>query len=52
MKKFLSGGSKKGDREKKPNFLGDDAEEKEDTFLEETGCLMIFGGPAAYNSKR
>jgi hypothetical protein len=51
MKKFLTGGSKKGDRKKKPDPLGDDAEEKEDTFLEETGCLMIFGGPVAYDSK-
>jgi hypothetical protein len=52
MKKFLSRGSKKGDREKKPNFSGDDAKEKEDTFPEETGYLIIFGGPAVYNSKR
>jgi hypothetical protein len=52
MKKFLSGGSKKGGWKIKPNPLGDDAEEKEDTFPEETGCLTIFGGPAAYDSKR
>jgi hypothetical protein len=51
MKKFLSRGSKKGDG-KKPNPRGGDAEEKEDTFPEETCCLMIFGGPAAYDSKR
>jgi hypothetical protein len=51
MKKFLSRGSKKGDRKKKPDLLGDDAEEK-DTFREETNCLMIFGVPATYNSKR
>jgi hypothetical protein len=34
-----------------PDFPGDDAEEKKDTFLEEIGCLMIFSGPAAYDSK-
>jgi hypothetical protein len=51
MKKFLSGGSKKGDGKKKSDLLGDDAEEKEDTFLEETGCLMIFSRPATYDSK-
>jgi hypothetical protein len=34
MKKFLSGGSKKGDRKKKPDPPGDDVKEKEDTFLE------------------
>jgi hypothetical protein len=52
MKKFLTGGSKKGDGRKKPDPQGDDAEEKEDTFLKETGCLMIFGEPVAYDSKR
>jgi hypothetical protein len=51
MKKFLSRGSKKGD-EKKAQPPGDDVEEKEDTFPKETGCLMIFGGPVAYDSKR
>jgi hypothetical protein len=51
MKKFLSGGPKKGDGKKKLDPLGDDTEEKEDTFPEETSCAMIFGGPAAYDSK-
>jgi hypothetical protein len=51
MKKFLSEGSKKEDGKKKPDPSGDDAEEKEDAFLEETGCLMIFSGPVAYDSK-
>jgi hypothetical protein len=51
MKKFLFKGSKKGDGKKKPDLLRDDTEEKEDTFLEETGCLMIFDGPTAYDSK-
>jgi hypothetical protein len=45
MKRFLSGGSKKGEGKKKPDPPKNDAEEKEDAFLEETGCLMIFGGP-------
>jgi hypothetical protein len=52
MKKFLSGGSKKRDKKKKHDLLGDDIEEKEDTFSEETDCLMIFSGPVAYDSKR
>jgi hypothetical protein len=51
MKKFLTEGSKKGDRKKKPDPSRDDAEE-EDTFPEETSCLMIVGGLAAYDSKR
>jgi hypothetical protein len=51
MKKFLSRGSKQKD-EKKPDPLEDTAEEKEDAFPQETGCLMIFGGPTAYDSKR
>ncbi|XP_066373176.1 uncharacterized protein [Miscanthus floridulus] len=52
MKKFLSGGSKKGDGKKKPVPLEDDVDEKQDAFPEETGCLMIFGGPTVYDSKR
>jgi hypothetical protein len=51
MKKFLSRGSKQKDGKKKPDPSEDDAE-KEDAFPEETGCLMIFGGPTAYDSKR
>jgi hypothetical protein len=50
MKKFLSGGSKQRDG-KKPDPPKDGIEEKEDTFLEETGYLMIFGRPMAYDSK-
>jgi hypothetical protein len=34
MKKFLSKGSKKGDRKKKPDPSRDDVKEKEGTFLE------------------
>jgi hypothetical protein len=51
MKKFLTEGSKKGGQEKEAQPLGDDAKEKEDTFSEETGCLMIFSGLAAYEYK-
>jgi hypothetical protein len=43
-KKFLSGGSKKGDG-KKPDPPEDDAKEKEDAFSEETSYLKIFGRP-------
>jgi hypothetical protein len=50
MKKFLSRGPNKGDRKKKPDLPRDDTEE-EDTFSEEISCLMIFGGPAMYDSK-
>jgi hypothetical protein len=52
IKKFLSGGSKQRDRKKKPDPPEDKAKEKEDAFPEETGCLMIFGGPTVYDSKR
>jgi hypothetical protein len=51
MKKFLTEGSKKGDEKKKPNPLGDDAEEKEDIFPEEIDCLTIFSGLATYEYK-
>jgi hypothetical protein len=52
MKKFLFGCTKKGEGKRKTDPLEDDAKGKEDTFLEETDCLMIFGGPTTYNSKR
>jgi hypothetical protein len=52
MKRFLSGGSKRRDQKKKPDPPEDDAKEKEGTFLETTGCLMIFGGTMTYDSKR
>jgi hypothetical protein len=50
MKRFLSGGSNRGDQNKKPDPLADDTKE-EGAFLETTGCLMIFGKMAAYDSK-
>jgi hypothetical protein len=50
MKRFLSGGSKRGDQKKRPDLPEDDAEE-EGTFPKMTCCLMIFDGTAAYDSK-
>jgi hypothetical protein len=52
MKRFLSGGSKKGDQRRKPEPVADDAEEKDGGFSATDGCLMIFGGMTAYDSKR
>ena len=46
MRWFLSGGTNKGEQGKDPAPTMNDAEEKDD------GCLMIFGGSAAYDSKR
>ena len=52
MRKFLSGGSNKGEQGKEPAPAMDDAEEKDNGFPMPNGCLMIFGGSAAYDSKR
>ena len=52
MKRFLSGGSNKGEQGKEPAPTRDAAEEKDDDFPTPDGCLMIFGGSAAYDSKR
>jgi hypothetical protein len=52
MKRFLSGGSKKGDQRRKPKPVADDAEEKDGYFSTIDGCLMMFGGTVAYDSKR
>ena len=52
MRRFLSGGSNKGEQGKDPAPTMDDAEEKDDGFLMLNGCLMIFGESAAYDSKR
>jgi hypothetical protein len=38
--------------QKKPDPLADDAEKKEGAFSKITSCLMIFGRPATYDSKR
>ena len=51
MRRFLSGGSNKGEQGKDPPPTMDDAEEKDDGFPTLDGCLMIFGGSAAYDSK-
>ena len=52
MWKFLSGGSNKGEQGKDPAPTTDDVEDKDDGFPTPDGCLMIFGGSAAYDSKR
>ena len=52
MKQFLSGGSNKGEHRKEPKPATYDAEGKDDRFLTLDGCLMIFRGLAAYDSKR
>ena len=51
IRKFLSGSSNKGGQGKDPPPTTDDAEEKDDDFPTPDGCLMIFGGSAAYDSK-
>ena len=52
MRRFLSRGSNKGEQGKDPAPTADDTEEKDDDFPTPDGCLMIFGGSAAYDSKR
>ena len=51
MKQFLSGGSNKREHGKDPDPTIDDVEGKDDGFLTLDGCLMIFGGSTAYDSK-
>jgi hypothetical protein len=51
MKRFLSGDSKMDQKKKSDPTAEDDAKRKEDAFLETIGCLMIFGGTTAYDSK-
>ena len=51
MKQFLSGASNKGEHKKEPMPTVDDAKGKDGGFLALEGCLMIFGGSAAYDSK-
>ena len=51
MRKYLSGGLNKGEQGKEPGPTIDDAEEKDDGFPMPDGCLMIFGGSTAYDSK-
>ena len=52
MKRFLSGGSNKGEHRKEPKLAVDDVEGKDSGFPMLDGCLMIFRGSAAYDSKR
>ena len=51
MKLFLSRGSNKGECGKDPDLTMDDAEGKDGSFLTLDGCLMIFGGSVAFDSK-
>ena len=52
MKRFLSGGSNKGEHRKEPKLVADDAKGKDDGFPMLDGYLMIFEGSTAYDSKR
>ena len=52
MKRFLSGGSNKGEHREDPKPAADDAEGNDSGFSTLDGCLMIFGGSAAYDSRR
>ena len=52
MQRFLFGGSNKGEHRKDPAPTTDNTEEKDDGFPTPDGCLMIFGGSEAYDSKR
>ena len=52
MKRFFTGGSKTWEQKKKPEVKANDAREKDGGFPLLDGCLMIFGGPEAYGSKR
>jgi hypothetical protein len=51
VKRFLSGGSKNRDQRRKPEPMVDNAKEMDGGFPTTDGCLMIFGGTAAYDSK-
>ena len=51
MKRFLFGGSNKGEHKKDPELTMDDTEGRDSGFLMLDGCLMIFEGSAAYDSK-
>ena len=52
MKRFLSRGSNNGEHRKEPKPTTDNAEGKDIGFPILDGYLMIFGGSAAYESKR
>ena len=51
MRKYLFEGLNKEEQGKEPAPT-DDAEEKDDAFPTPNDALMIFGGSAAYDSKR
>ena len=51
MKQFQSDGSNKGEHRKETNPAVDDTEGKDGGFPTLDGCLMIFGGSMAYDSK-
>ena len=52
MKRFLSRGFNRGEHGKDPKLTMDDAEGTDGGFLTPDGCIMIFGGSIAYDSKR
>ena len=52
MRRFLSGGSNKGEHRGTSKPAVDDAEGKDGDFPMLDDCLMIFKGSAAYDSKR
>ena len=51
MKRFFTNGSKKWEQKKKPEAEANDAREKDGGFLSPNGCLMIFSGLEAYDSR-
>ena len=51
-KRFFSGGSNKGEHRGDPKLATDDDERKDDDFPTLDGCLMIFEGSVAYDSRR
>ena len=51
MQRFLSRGSNKGEQSKDLDPTTDDTEGKDGDFSTLDGCIMIFGGLAAYASK-
>ena len=51
MRRFLSRGFNKGEHGKDLDPTTDDTEGKDGGFPTPNGCLMIFGGSVAYDSK-
>jgi hypothetical protein len=53
MKRYFSGGAQeKGDPDKRPEEDKGNGKEKDDDFLVIINCFKIFGGSAAYDSRR